>query len=273
MAPHGAGPGTRPLTQRVMARVPHPGQSAPWLIRVDQKQTGQWSRTVTTTRAGRSPARHPSADSECWAWSTASSSPATWAAKTRGSASRFRPRATSRRTSRPSASTGPGLVVTTATRWPASRRPSASARVDHPAPPALELLAVARPRVALHDAGPRLRAQAGAQDRVAGQPLEDPGEVRVVPLAEVQALPLLAHDLVEGRAGDRDRGQTGGHVLEDLQRRPVEAEAQLAQPPRVVGSRAHVGRGHELRHLLVCETAQPPAAVAGPFPRARSPRE
>ena len=132
----GPGPGTRPCTHRVMGTVPQRGQSAPWLMRVDQKQTGQWSRTVTATRPGRSPARHPSAESECCAWTTVSFSPATWVANARGTASRRRPRTTRRRTSRPSMSTGPRLVVITVTRWPASRRPRASARVDQPAPPA-----------------------------------------------------------------------------------------------------------------------------------------
>ena len=37
----GAGAGMRPTTQRVMGPGPHSGQSAPWLMRVDQKQTGQ----------------------------------------------------------------------------------------------------------------------------------------------------------------------------------------------------------------------------------------
>ena len=37
----GAGAGTRPTTQRVMGPGPHAGHSAPWLMRVDQKQTGQ----------------------------------------------------------------------------------------------------------------------------------------------------------------------------------------------------------------------------------------
>ena len=57
-------------TQRVMGTRPQAGQSAPRLMRVDQKQTGQWSRTVTATRAARRPARQPSAESECWAWTT-----------------------------------------------------------------------------------------------------------------------------------------------------------------------------------------------------------
>ena len=39
-------------------------------MRVDQKQTGQWSRTVTATRSGRGPPSAPSAESECCAWIT-----------------------------------------------------------------------------------------------------------------------------------------------------------------------------------------------------------
>ena len=37
----GGGPGMRPTTQRVIGPGPHSGQNAPWLMRVDQKQTGQ----------------------------------------------------------------------------------------------------------------------------------------------------------------------------------------------------------------------------------------
>ena len=48
----GAGTGTWPSRHRVIGPTPQPGQSAPRLIRVDQKQTGQWSRTVTATRSG-----------------------------------------------------------------------------------------------------------------------------------------------------------------------------------------------------------------------------
>ena len=126
---------TRPRTQRVMGRTPQAGQSAPRLMRVDQKQTGQWSRTVTATRSGASPESAPSADSECCAWTIASES-RRCVAKARGTESRLRPPTERRVTRSPSRSSAPGLVVTTDTSWPASRSPSARARDDQPAPPA-----------------------------------------------------------------------------------------------------------------------------------------
>ena len=121
-----------------MGTRPHSGQSAPRLMRVDQKHTGQWSRTVTATRAAPSPGQAAEGgervlgvddvrvDAGCAS-----------RAKARGTARRLRParRAAGARAGRPRSS-GPGLVVSTVTSWPASRRARARARVDQPAPPA-----------------------------------------------------------------------------------------------------------------------------------------
>ena len=232
-APRRAAPGAArgPCTQRVMGRDAAAGQSAPRLMRVDQKQTGQWSRTVTATRPGAVRPGPPSAESECWAWTTASACAAPGArANARGTARRLRPRARQPpRRARPSRSSGPGLVVThrhvvaggAQAEGERARRPAGAARarrIDlagqhdlHAAIRAQHAPRAARSGGPTSSARPRARARwrpgARAQRGVVGQAHERAARAAGSPSRDVQALLALAHDLGERRARDGHRGQ------------------------------------------------------------------
>src|SRR5206468_11592291 len=106
-----------------------------------------------------------------------------------------------KRNARPRAGRERGRAWTSPRRPRGAGTPRSAARPSRRDPPehAFELLAVAGPRIGLRDPGARLGAEPGAERRLAGQPLENAGEVGVVALAEMEPLLLLAHDLVERR--------------------------------------------------------------------------
>ena len=175
---------------RVIGPMPQPGHSAPRLMRVDQKQTGQWSRTVTATRPGSGPARAPSAESECWAWTTAALLGGQMArdhardgqapAAGRAQAADVQPVEVVRSRARGEHGDGSGRPRAGRGRGRAStirRPPRAAGRPPWPGPPSrgdpqqhpLELLAVTGPRVSLDHARARARAEAAPQRGIVGQ--------------------------------------------------------------------------------------------------------
>ena len=118
---------------------------------------------------------------------------------------------------------------------------------------ASSVAAVRRPAEVLLGAGPRRGAQpapaVGVRQRVE-RGGERAGRGAVVEHARL-ASPPARRDRPQAGQGRRDDRQARGHVLEHLQRRPVEAVPQRRVRVRVERRHADVGGGERGRHRVV----------------------
>ena len=111
-------------------------------------------------------------------------------------------------------------------------------------------LAVRLPAVVTLGARPRRRAEPRAQRRVS-QPLECLRECLRVGWIVEQSLALVTDERRDAIRGRRHHRESRRHVLENLQRRPVEPELERTMGGEVERSGADVGGGEAGRHASV----------------------
>ena len=122
--------------------------------------------------------------------------------------------------------------------------------VAHAAERRVERLAMGGPAVLALGAGTRgapSRARSAGSRSVAIASASASGLARIVE----QRLAIVRRERGNPRQRRRDHRQPGRHVLEDLERRPVEAEGERAVSGDVEGRDADVGRGQTRRHDVV----------------------
>ena len=115
-----------------------------------------------------------------------------------------------------------------------------------------------RPAEVAHDALARGRAEplrasvrSASATSAASRP-RGPSARRIVE----QPFASMFDERAQARQRRRDDGQADGHVLEDLQRRPVEPEPQRAVPRRIERRDADVGGGQRRRQRGVRQRAR-----------------